>query len=110
MSAVAATVQPANSEVVAGAMETATSKDGTAIAYDRIGEGPALILIAGALCSRTSWSGPVLARLLAPRVTVYNYDRRGRGESGDTQPYAVEREIEDIEALIDAAGGAASLY
>jgi pimeloyl-ACP methyl ester carboxylesterase len=57
-----------------------------------------------------SWSGPELAQLLASRFTVYNYDRRGRGDSGDTEPYTVEREIEDIEALIDAAGGSASLY
>jgi pimeloyl-ACP methyl ester carboxylesterase len=58
---------------------------------------------------RAGWSGPELARLLAPSFTVYNYDRRGRGDSGDTQPYAVEREIEDLEALIDA-GGSACLY
>ncbi|HEX6507751.1 MAG TPA: alpha/beta hydrolase [Chloroflexota bacterium] len=89
---------------------TVTSRDGTSIAYDQVGQGPAVILVAGALCSRTFWSGPELAQLLAPRFTVYNYDRRGRGESGDTQPYAVEREIEDIEALIDAAGGSVSLY
>ncbi len=89
---------------------TVTSKDGTRIAYDKLGHGPAVILVAGALCSRSFWSGPELAKLLAPRFTVYNYDRRGRGESGDTKPYAVEREIEDIEALIDEAGGSASLY
>src|SRR5689334_11893835 len=87
-----------------------TSKDGTRIAYDKIGHGPAVILVAGALCSRSFWSGPQLAKLLAPRFTVYNYDRRGRGDSGDTRPYAVTREIEDIEALIDEAGGSASLY
>jgi pimeloyl-ACP methyl ester carboxylesterase len=91
-------------------MQTVTSKDGTTIAFDILGTGPAVILIEGALCSRASWSGPELAKLLAPRFTVYNYDRRGRGDSGDTKPYAVEREIEDIEALIDAAGGSASLY
>src|SRR5438876_214838 len=89
---------------------TVTSKDGTRIAYDKIGHGPAVILVAGALCSRSFWSGPELAKLLAPRFTVYNYDRRGRGESGDTKPYAVVREIEDIEALIDEAGGSAYLY
>jgi pimeloyl-ACP methyl ester carboxylesterase len=89
---------------------TVTSRDGTTIAYDRTGRGPAVILVAGALCSRTSWSGPELARLLAPRFTIYNYDRRGRGDSGDTQPYAVEREVEDIAALLDAAGGSACLY
>jgi len=91
-------------------MNTVTSKDGTKIAYDKIGRGPAVILVAGALCSRSFWSGPELAELLAPHFTVYNYDRRGRGDSGDTKPYAVEREVEDIEALIDEAGGAAYLY
>jgi pimeloyl-ACP methyl ester carboxylesterase len=90
--------------------QTVTSKDGTEIAYDQQGEGPAVILVAGALCTRLSWSGPELARLLAPQFTVYNYDRRGRGDSGDTQPYAAEREIEDLDALITAAGGSASLY
>ena len=89
---------------------TVTSKDGTKIAYDKIGHGPAVILVAGALCSRSFWSGPELAKLLAPHFTVYNYDRRGRGDSGDTKPYAVEREVEDSEALIDEAGGAACLY
>src|SRR2546430_6189517 len=89
---------------------TVTSKDGTKIAYDKIGHGPAIILVAGALCSRSFWSGPELAKLLARSLTVYNYDRRGRGESGDTKPYALEREIEDIEALIDEAGGGAYLY
>jgi pimeloyl-ACP methyl ester carboxylesterase len=87
-----------------------TSKDGTRITYDKIGHGPAVILVAGALCSRSFWSGPELAKLLAPGLTVYNYDRRGRGESGDTKPYAVAREVEDLEALIDEAGGSASLY
>src|SRR5229473_8400173 len=89
---------------------TVISKDGTKIAYDKIGHGPAVILVAWALCSRSFWSGPELAKLLARRFTVYNYDRRGRGESGDTKPYALEREIEDIEALIDEAGGSAYLY
>ena len=89
---------------------TVTSKDGTKIAYDKIGQGPAVILVAGALCARSFWSGPELAKLLARSFTVYNYDRRGRGDSGDNKPYAVEREIEDIEALIDEAGGWAYLY
>src|SRR6266480_1407502 len=89
---------------------TVTSKDGTRIAYDKIGHGPAVILVAGALCSRSFWSGPELAKLLARSFTVYNYDRRGRGDSGDTRPYAVAREIEDIEELIDEAGGSAYLY
>src|SRR5579864_7169193 len=89
---------------------TVTSKDGTRIAYDKIGHGPAVILVAGALCSRSFWSGPELAKLLARSFTVYNYDRRGRGDSGDTKPYAIAREVEDIEALIVAAGGSACLY
>src|SRR6266566_2784629 len=89
---------------------TVTSKDGTRIVYDKIGHGPAVILVAGAMCSRSFWSGPELAKLLARSFTVYNYDRRGRGDSGDTRPYAVAREIEDIEALINEAGEPAYLY
>src|SRR5258707_2088251 len=89
---------------------TVTSQDGTTIAYDNLGHEPAVILVAGAFCSRSFWSGPQLAKLLASRFTVYNYDRRGRGESGDTKPYAVAREIEDIDALIAAAGGPAFVY
>jgi pimeloyl-ACP methyl ester carboxylesterase len=91
-------------------MPSVISKDGTSIAYSTTGEGPALILIDGATGFRAFGVGTALAPLLAPHFTVYSYDRRGRGESGDTQPYAVAREIEDIEALIDAAGGEASLY
>jgi pimeloyl-ACP methyl ester carboxylesterase len=91
-------------------MRTVMSKDGTPIAFDQSGQGPALILVAGALCARLSWSGPELAKLLASHFTVYNYDRRGRGDSGDTRPYAVTREVEDIEVLIDEAGGSANLY
>ena len=90
-------------------MNTLTSRDGTTIAYDRQGQGPALILVDGALTVHSSGSGE-LARLLSPRFTVYGYDRRGRGGSGDTPPYAVDREIDDIEALIDRAGGPAFLY
>jgi pimeloyl-ACP methyl ester carboxylesterase len=86
------------------------SRDGTRIAYDKLGAGPAVILVDGALCTRSSGSKPQLARLLASRLTVYSYDRRGRGDSGDTPPYAIGREVEDIEALIDEAGGAAGLY
>jgi pimeloyl-ACP methyl ester carboxylesterase len=89
---------------------TLSSRDGTRIAYDKQGDGPALVLVDGALTVRSSGSGSELAQLLAPHVTVYGFDRRGRGESGDTQPYAVDREIDDIEALIDAAGGSAFLY
>jgi len=91
-------------------MNTLSSRDGTTIAYDKRGEGPALILVDGALTVHSSGSGAELARLLAPVLTVYGFDRRGRGESGDTPPYAVDREIDDIEALIDHAGGSAFLY
>lgn len=88
--------------------DNVTSKDGTAIAFDRSGNGPTVILVAGALSDRSS--GARLAALLAPHFTVINYDRRGRGGSGDTPPYAVQREVEDIEALIDAAGGSAFVF
>lgn len=92
-------------------MSTIASKDGTKIGYDAIGSGPALVLVDGAMCYRQGNSPlPALAELLKSDFTVYTYDRRGRGESGDTQPYALEREIEDIEALIDAAGGSAFVY
>ena len=91
-------------------MNTLSSPDGTTIAYDTQGEGPALILVDGALTVHSSGSGSELAKLLAPHFTVYGFDRRGRGESGDTLPYAVDREIDDIEALIDRAGGSAFLY
>src|ERR1700677_1901567 len=91
-------------------MSTLSSPDRTAIAYDKEGEGPALILVDGALTVHASGSGSELARLLAPHFTVYGFDRRGRGESGDTVPYAGDREIDDIEALIDRAGGSAFLY
>jgi pimeloyl-ACP methyl ester carboxylesterase len=90
-------------------MNHAISKDGTAIAYGRTGSGPALILVDGALCSRSFGPMPKLAPLLAPHFTVYTYDRRGRGQSGDTQPYSKEREVEDIAALIKEAGGSAFL-
>src|SRR5208283_1088597 len=91
-------------------MDTVTSTDGTRIAFDKVGKGPAVVLVAGALCARLSWSGTGLSMLLAPHFTVYNYDRRGRGNSGDTKPYSMEREIDDIEALVDDAGGTAALY
>jgi len=86
------------------------SKDGTEIAYERSGNGPALVVVDGALSTRMGGSKAELVELLAPNLSVYCYDRRGRGDSGDTPPYAVEREIEDIEALIDEAGGVAFLY
>jgi pimeloyl-ACP methyl ester carboxylesterase len=91
-------------------MPTVTSKDGTQIGYNTTGTGPAVILIDGAFCFRGFGPMPALAPLLAPHFTVYTYDRRGRGESGDTLPFALEREFEDIDALIQHAGGAASLY
>ncbi len=91
-------------------MNTLSSHDGTTIAYDKQGEGPALILVDGALTVHSSGSGSQLAKLLAPHFTVYGFDRRGRGESGDTLPYAVDREIDDIEALIGHAGGSAFRY
>jgi pimeloyl-ACP methyl ester carboxylesterase len=85
-----------------------TSKDGTSIAISRLGDGPALILVGGAL-SDSSGAAP-LAKLLAPRFTTVTFDRRGRGKSGDTPPYAVEREIEDIDAIIEALGGTAFIH
>jgi pimeloyl-ACP methyl ester carboxylesterase len=85
-----------------------TSKDGTKIAFEKIGHGPALVIVGGALSHRQG--GKPLAGKLMERFTVYMYDRRGRGESSDTQPYAVDREIEDLAALIEQAGGKAYLY
>jgi pimeloyl-ACP methyl ester carboxylesterase len=92
-------------------MHTVTSKDGTSIAYERFGEGPPLILIGGAFNDRRSpVAGVPLAQALAPGRCVYAYDRRGRGDSGDTAPYAPDRELEDLGALIDEAGGHAALF
>jgi pimeloyl-ACP methyl ester carboxylesterase len=88
-------------------VNTVTSKDGTKIAYEKIGSGPALILVDGALCSRSFGPMPKLSALLAEHFTVYLYDRRGRGDSGDTQPYSRQREVEDLAALIELAGGSA---
>jgi pimeloyl-ACP methyl ester carboxylesterase len=86
------------------------SKDGTAIAFDRIGNGPPVILIDGALCYRSMGQSGQLAELLAQHFTVFTYDRRGRGGSGDTAPYAVEREVEDIATLLSEAGGASFVW
>jgi pimeloyl-ACP methyl ester carboxylesterase len=86
------------------------SQDGTAIAFDRIGHGSPLILVDGALCSRAMGPSTPLATLLAPHFTVFTYDRRGRGDSGDTAPYAVEREVEDFAALLNEAGGEAFVW
>ena len=98
---------PMENATAAVAVRTVASKDGTKIAFDKQGSGPPLIIVGGALADRTAGEG--YARLLSPHFTVYLFDRRGRGDSGDTKPYAVAREIEDIEALIDEAGGSAYL-
>ncbi len=87
---------------------TVTSKDGTKIAYDKVGSGPVVVLVLGALNSRKS--GAKLAKLLASRFTVISYDRRGRGDSTDTAPYAPQREVEDVKALIDEIGEHVFLY
>lgn len=84
------------------------SADHTMIAYERSGEGPPIILVGGAFNDRSTTRA--LATALASDFTAYSYDRRGRGDSGDSQPYAVQREIEDLAALIGAAGGSAYLY
>jgi pimeloyl-ACP methyl ester carboxylesterase len=89
-------------------MDTVVSADGTVIAFDRFGDGPSVIMAAGAFNTRAATEP--LARALEQRFTVLNYDRRGRGDSGDTPPYAVDREIEDIGALIAAAGGSAAVF
>jgi len=89
-------------------METLISADGTAIAYERLGDGPPLIVVGGALCDRGRM-GPVCAALGA-HLTVFNYDRRGRGDSGEGAGHDVEREIEDLAALVTVAGGSAAVY
>lgn len=91
-------------------MHTTTSKDGTSIAYEKLGQGPPLVLVDGAFCRRAFGPMPALAKLLAPHFTVLHYDRRGRGDSGDTAPYAAEREVEDLRAVVDAAGGTPFMY
>jgi pimeloyl-ACP methyl ester carboxylesterase len=90
-------------------MQTVTSKDGTIIAYEKVGFGPVMILVGGATSTRSDQYSAEFAQLLSSDLTVYYYDRRGRGNSTDTPPYSVEKEIQDIEALIDAAGGSAYL-
>jgi pimeloyl-ACP methyl ester carboxylesterase len=89
-------------------MQTVRSADGTPLAFDRAGDGPALILVVGALQDRSATAA--LAARLAPQFTVYRYDRRGRGDSGDTGPYSVDREIADLGALIAEAGGSAFVF
>src|SRR5215211_1997746 len=90
------------------AMDKVTSSDGTTIAFDRLGKGPPVIVVGWQLCDR-ALTRPT-AEELAKHFTVFNYDRRGRGDSGDTAPYAIEREIEDIGALVTEAGGTAFVY
>src|SRR5262245_32332020 len=92
-------------------MTIVTSKDGTKIAFDKVGAGPAVILVNGAIAYRAfDPSMAQLAELLGKHFTVYNYDRRGRGDSGDTPPFAREREIEDLQALVADAGGNAMVF
>ena len=89
-------------------MERVTSADGTSIAFDRTGSGPALVIVVGAFCTRLT--AKTLTAILAADYTVYEYDRRGRGDSGDASVYSVEREFEDLDALIAEAGGTAFVY
>ncbi|MET8146384.1 alpha/beta hydrolase [Sphaerisporangium sp. NPDC005288] len=91
-------------------MQKVMSADGTTIAYDRSGTGPAVILVGGGFAERTNPLFVAVAEELSSRFTVFNYDRRGRGDSGDTEPYAVRREIEDLDALIEEAGGSALVF
>ena len=92
-------------------MKKVLSKDGTSLAFDQYGTGPAVILVGGAFQHRAIDSGTAkLAALLAPHFTVLHYDRRGRGDSEDTLPYAIEREIEDIDALLQEVGGSAYVF
>jgi pimeloyl-ACP methyl ester carboxylesterase len=92
-------------------MQRVTSNDGTRIAYDRYGnDGPTLILVGGALGYRKFKKLEQAAEALSERLTVINYDRRGRGDSTEVKPFAVQREIEDLTALIEAEGGRASLW
>src|ERR1700736_6015725 len=89
-------------------METVTSKDGTTIAYDRRGDGLPVVLVGGAFNDRHTFAD--LAGVLSSEFTAVMYDRRGRGDSGDTLPYVVEREIEDLEAVITAVGRPAFVH
>jgi pimeloyl-ACP methyl ester carboxylesterase len=91
-------------------MSTVKSSDGTTIAYEKVGQGSPVVLVDGAFVYRAidPWA-PQFASLLGEHHTVYLYERRGRGNSGDTKPYSKEREIEDLAAVIEAAGGAASV-
>jgi len=107
---VAAGIQRGGRVVQMPTSGTVMSADGTAIAYSQLGHGPALVLVDGALCFRQNGPTGDIAPLLASRFTVYAYDRRGRGESGDTPPYSIAREIEDLKAVIDRAGDSAFVF
>jgi len=87
-----------------GENRTTTSRDGTIIAFTKRGSGPPLIIVDGAFCYRENGPATELAMQLAQHFAVFTYDRRGRGESGDTAPYSVEREIEDLRAVAREAG------
>jgi hypothetical protein len=89
---------------------TVTSRDGTSIAFDRSGTGPALVIVDGAMCSRQFGPSEATAAAMSADFTVYRYDRRRRGDSTDTQPYDVAREVEDLDALVAEAGGSAFAY
>ena len=91
-------------------MKSTKSKDGTLIAYEELGSGPPLVLVDGAFCRREFGPMASLAKALSAQFTVFHYDRRGRGDSGNTAPYAVEREIEDLSAVVEKAGGNPFLY
>ena len=90
-----------------GMNRTTTSDDGTTIAYTKLGSGPPLILVDGAFCYRENGPAWQLAPLLADHFTVFAYDRRGRGASGDAPVYAIEREVEDLRSVVREAGGSA---
>jgi pimeloyl-ACP methyl ester carboxylesterase len=91
-------------------MDKVISADGTKIAFERMGTGPAVILVDGAMCHWRSGPMQPIGALLQDGFTIYGYDRRGRGESGDTLPYSVDREVEDLRALVAAAGGSANVF
>jgi pimeloyl-ACP methyl ester carboxylesterase len=88
-----------------GENRTTTSRDGTRIAFTKIGSGPPLVLVDGAFCYRDNGPASQLAPLLARHFTVFAYDRRGRGESGDAAPYSIDREVDDLRAVVEEAGG-----
>ncbi len=104
------TIERSRSSEVATSVRTTTSRDGTSIAYERTGTGPALVIVDGAFGSRAFGPNVSLPPFLSAQLAVYHYDRRGRGDSGDGAAYAAQREVEDLEAVIDAAGGSAHVY